>query len=185
MSDIRAAAINFEAVKLALRQSKDGIALTLSVHPSDMPAALWSHPIGARYMVALVRLDDTDQPVSPPDDARVASISAPSSGLTAPRPAGVRGKPDTKQRWQDCPLSKRAAIMCGEPEFYDWIVKREAMMGNHRASIAAPAEAAEWLRHRTAVTSRKEYDTDPAAAQRYLRIERAYYGSKVDAERYG
>lgn len=62
---IRRAAIGFEAVKVALRQTKDGVSITLAVHPNDGTNDLFVHPVGSRYQVALVLLDDQDQPVTP------------------------------------------------------------------------------------------------------------------------
>ena len=152
MSDIRAAAINFEAVKLALRQSKDGIALTLSVHPSDMPAALWSHPIGARYMVALVRLDDTDQPISP--SAAFAAPEAPT-----PRPAGVRGKPDTRRTT----LSQRAFKLCADKGYWKWL---NAHAPEGTTPVSDEHYAADVMRGALKVGSRAEFDIAGSRAQR-------------------
>ena len=55
-----------EAIKTALRQTKDGIAITLVVHPNDVPPDLMSDPIGSRYMVGMARLDDDDTIITPP-----------------------------------------------------------------------------------------------------------------------
>ncbi len=55
-----------EAIKTALRQTKDGIAITLVVHPNDVPADLMSDPIGSRDMVGMARLDDDDTIITPP-----------------------------------------------------------------------------------------------------------------------
>lgn len=62
----RDVAIDFEAVKVAMRQSKEGIVLNLSLHPNDVPPELWIHPIGARYRVALVQVGDDEEPVPKP-----------------------------------------------------------------------------------------------------------------------
>jgi hypothetical protein len=56
----------FEAIKTALRQTKDGIAITLVVHPNDVPSDLMSDQIGSRYMVGMARLDDDDTIIIPP-----------------------------------------------------------------------------------------------------------------------
>lgn len=50
--------ISFEAVKLALKQDKNGHVLTLVIHPQETPDELWRTPAGQRYGVALVQLDD-------------------------------------------------------------------------------------------------------------------------------
>lgn len=56
--------IQFEGVKLGLRQSKDGYNLSLAVHPDDIPDDLVRDFVGSRYMVVMVRLGDDEQPVN-------------------------------------------------------------------------------------------------------------------------
>jgi len=172
MTDLRAAAIKFEGVKLGMSQSKDGHVFRLSVHPNDTPEDLMRHPVGARYMVALVRLDDHDQPMTP------AKQEAPAERATS------RNK--NPEPWHTLKLSKRAAIMCGEPMFWGWAERqyRDAS-GGCLLSIQNAEHAADWLRWKTSVSSRKEYDTDEAAGRRYLEIERSYRAHRMEVERYG
>ena len=63
MTDIKEVSYAFEAVKSALRQTKDGISVSLVIHPNDVPNPLLSDPVGSRYMVGMARLGDDDQPV--------------------------------------------------------------------------------------------------------------------------
>lgn len=63
MSDIRDIAVNFEAVKIALTQDKNGLVLKLAIHPADAPQDLVVAPVGTRYMIAAVMLNDQDEPV--------------------------------------------------------------------------------------------------------------------------
>ena len=55
--------INFEAIKLALKQNKDGYVLTLGVHPDDLHDDLIRDFIGSRYQVVMVRLNQDEQPM--------------------------------------------------------------------------------------------------------------------------
>lgn len=55
--------IQFEGVKVGLKQSKDGYALTLAVHPDEIPDDLVRDFVGARYMVVMVRLGDDEKPM--------------------------------------------------------------------------------------------------------------------------
>jgi len=55
--------IQFEAVKVALKQDKTGYVLTLSLHPDDIPDALLRDFVGARYQVVMVRLDVNENPI--------------------------------------------------------------------------------------------------------------------------
>lgn len=63
MSDIRDAAVHFEAAKIAVSQDKNGLVLKLSIHPDQVPKDLILSPLGTRYMIAAVQLGDDDTPV--------------------------------------------------------------------------------------------------------------------------
>ena len=90
--------INFEGIKLGLKQSKDGFVLTLAVHPDDIPDELMRDFVGSRYQVVMVRLGDDDQPLSRegefPGDHAV----------------------------------KMAGILCRDPDFWRWLNDREMLM---------------------------------------------------------
>lgn len=62
MVDVRDAAVNFEAVKTSMSQSKQGTILRLALHPNEVPPSLHTDWVGSRYMVAMVKLGDDDQP---------------------------------------------------------------------------------------------------------------------------
>jgi hypothetical protein len=55
-------AVHFEAVKIAMNQTKDGWKLILAVHPNDAPEEVLRALVGARYMIAAVELDEHEQP---------------------------------------------------------------------------------------------------------------------------
>lgn len=67
MTDPREAAVHFEAVKISLKQDKSGFILTTAIHPNDVPESLLRDWVGSRYMVAMVKLDDENQPIEPPE----------------------------------------------------------------------------------------------------------------------
>lgn len=56
--------LQFEAVKIALKQDKTGYVLTLNVHPEDVPVELLRDFVGARYQVVMVRLNDENRPMN-------------------------------------------------------------------------------------------------------------------------
>jgi hypothetical protein len=56
--------LNFEAVKVALKQDKTGYVLTLCVHPDDIPNELLRDFVGSHYQVVMVRLNDENQPLN-------------------------------------------------------------------------------------------------------------------------
>lgn len=55
--------MQFEAVKVALKQDKTGYVLTLCMHPDEIPEDLLRDFVGARYQVVMVRLDGHEQPM--------------------------------------------------------------------------------------------------------------------------
>lgn len=55
--------IQFEGIKVALKQDKTGYVLTLSMHPDDAPESLLRDFVGARYQVVMVRLDGVEAPL--------------------------------------------------------------------------------------------------------------------------
>jgi len=78
MADIKEVSYAFEAVKSALRQTKDGITISLVIHPNDVPNPLLSDPVGSRYMVGMARLGDDGEPIESEEqrEARRSVISA-------------------------------------------------------------------------------------------------------------
>ena len=54
----------FEGKKVALKQTKDGIVMSLAIHPDDLPEELMRDFVGARYMVVMVRLGDEEKPLN-------------------------------------------------------------------------------------------------------------------------
>ena len=54
----------FEGKKVALKQTKEGHVLTLSIHPDEIPEEILRDFVGARYMVVMVRLGDDEKPAN-------------------------------------------------------------------------------------------------------------------------
>lgn len=57
--------LQFECVKVAMAQDRNGHILKLSIHPNDLPKDLVLDPLGARYVAVLARLNDQDEVVQP------------------------------------------------------------------------------------------------------------------------
>lgn len=71
--------LQFEGVKVALKQDKTGYMLTLNVHPDEIPDQLMRDFVGARYQVVMVRLDGNEKPMNreqeySPDMVRSSAI---------------------------------------------------------------------------------------------------------------
>ena len=67
-------ALQFETIKIALKQDRNGYVMTLRIHPDDVPDELLRDFVGARYMVAMVRLNDDETPKSYDNRVRVAAV---------------------------------------------------------------------------------------------------------------
>lgn len=90
MTDIRAAALSIEAVKVSMSQTVAGQKITFVIHPDDGDAKeLFSHPVGSRYQMALVLLGDDGEPVMPKSktDAERAVTAA---GMLVREPAFLK-----------------------------------------------------------------------------------------------
>jgi hypothetical protein len=96
--------IQFEGIKTAFRQSKDGFSLSLAIHPDEVPAELMRDFVGSRYMVVMVRLGDDDQPMVRED--------------AFPGDAAV----------------KAAGIVCRDPEFWEWLFQKQAIFEKTEAA---------------------------------------------------
>jgi hypothetical protein len=66
--------MQFEALKVALKQDKTGYVLTLCMHPDEIPTCLLRDFVGARYQVVMVRLDDHQNPMEREDSDGERSI---------------------------------------------------------------------------------------------------------------
>jgi len=90
--------IQFEAIKTALKQSKDGYMLSLAVHPDEIPDDLMRDFVGSRYVVVMVRLGDEEKPL-------------------------VR-----EEQFPGDMAVKMAGIVCRDPDFWEWLNKKEWLM---------------------------------------------------------
>lgn len=83
--------LNFEAVKVALKQDKTGYVLTLCLHPDEIPEDLLRDFVGSRYQVVMVRLNTSEQPMDRQDEF-----------------AGSRA-------------IKLAGVLCRDPKFWEFL----------------------------------------------------------------
>jgi hypothetical protein len=90
--------IEFEGVKVALKQDKTGYVLALSIHPDDVPMDLLRDFVGARYQVVMVRLDGNEKPM------------------------------DRQEEFQGDRSIKIAAILCKDPQFWAYLYEDAQIM---------------------------------------------------------
>jgi transposase len=87
--------LQFEGVKVALKQDKTGYVLTLSMHPDDIPEELLRDFVGSRYQVVMVRLNSNEEPM------------------------------DRQEEYQGDRAVRIAGILCKDPKFWKYLYSEE------------------------------------------------------------
>lgn len=137
MNDYAGNAVNFEGVKVGLRHTKDGVILQIAIHPNDMPTSVFTDLIGARYMIAMVKLDDDDQPVVPQEK---------SEGQRMVQQCALMCRNPTFQKWL---FDQGYVITPNEEEATEWV--RHALQIKSRAELAHSRHAQEGWRQILAI----------------------------------
>lgn len=134
-------AYRMEAKKDGLRQTQTGdVKLTFTIHPQDMHANLYSDPMGQRYVLVAVPIDDNDSPLPPtvnsgPDN----SVKAGGKPVTDSSSAGREPR-----KWGDIPYVEQAGILSQDQRFWRYTQSDSA------------ESAAQAIRLACGVKSRKE-----------------------------
>lgn len=67
--------LQYEAIKIAMKQDKEGFILTLRVHPDSVPEALFRDFVGARYQVVMVRVGDDERPLNRDNFSEIVKLA--------------------------------------------------------------------------------------------------------------
>ena len=67
--------LQYEAIKVAMKQDKEGFILTLRVHPDEVPEALLRDFVGARYQTVMVRIGDDEKPLNRDNFSEVVKLA--------------------------------------------------------------------------------------------------------------
>ena len=109
-------AMQFETVKVALKQDATGFVLTLKIHPDEIPEELLRDFVGARYMIAMVRLNDDEQPVRYQNRVQQAGILCRDVRFHAwlvedvKLPVKVNEKTATEYLYETCGIKSRTEL---------------------------------------------------------------------------
>lgn len=87
--------LQFEGVKVALKQDKTGYVLTLSMHPDDIPEDLLRDFVGSRYQVVMVRLGGNEEPM------------------------------DRQEEFEGARAVRIAGMLCSDPKFWKYLYSEE------------------------------------------------------------
>ena len=126
MADIptiaRQRALNCEAKKHAYRQTQDGVVVSFVLHPQEIPDELALAPLGQRFILAMVALNDQDEPkevmpntVSTPKAGDNRQHNKPPASEDSATPALAR------RSWDEVPPAQQAGILCEKKDFQKFI----------------------------------------------------------------
>lgn len=142
---------NYSDFKLVKTRSVVQLVIEVPIeHGEKVMAAFGLPQPGAEIPVAVARLDLNVQsmPAREPQEARA-------------------------ERWDESALSKQAAIRCNEVEF--WRYLETVVYGDgFEDAVTSPVKAAELVRHLTSVTSRREFNLDSEAGERWKALDLGY-----------
>lgn len=151
-----------EAILLNWNDNKSGRKIVLQLE-KDGPG---SHPFdgldGERFAVVIVGPLASDEHTPAPVAEKTGTARAVTPGAS-PGPEATKHKPT---KWADMKPAARAALLCKDQEFWDYL-NAMAMVGCH---IKTEAAAAAELKNRCGVTSRAEIVEGSRAAAELSRI---------------
>lgn len=174
-----------EVRKDALRQTQDnGVKVTFTVHPQDMPAQLYQDLMGQRYVCVLVPLADDDTPriPAPASSATQDSPVAPDGPEASPVDVSTReddkaSEQPGKRAWGELSYPQRAGIRCADPLYQEFIALEYCVTFN-RMLEADPLDVknvtAAIIREKCAVSSRADIKPGTEAARIFDYIEAQY-----------
>jgi hypothetical protein len=143
---------NFEAKLCAIRKNKDGLVVSLVIHPHDASRDLMNLDIGARVMIGWAECTDA------PDDTRAARVASEDS-VSVTEPPRETAKARTP--FAELPLSQQAGICCKDETFREFLAMRTG-----RASACKQWQAENIVRINCGIESRAQLDNPADAAAR-------------------
>jgi hypothetical protein len=122
--------LQYEAIKVAMKQDKEGYILTLRIHPDEVPEALLRDFCGARYQTVMVRIGDDERPLNRDNFSEVVKL------------AGMLPRNPDFRNWL---VSEGHVFNDDEDEAADWI--RLQCKIKSRTALATDQVASAKLRH--------------------------------------
>ena len=155
---------NFEAIKYAYRQSKDGFVLSFVVHPNDMPDDMATAPIGTRFMIAYSAIQESGSHRAQPVGEGDGATREDAHGVRA----SVNGVASVSAPHSPKPNSTRAVMMAKDPEFWKYL----ASCGCKEPKDEHEAELD--LKFLCNVSSKTELNDRPKAMEAFERLRRDF-----------
>lgn len=102
--------LQFEAVKMEMKQNKNGYILTMCLHPDEVPEDLFRDFVGARYQVVMVRINPDESPMERHEEPKRESEHVRLAGMIC------RDKAFWNYLYDDCLI-----IEPSEEEATEWL----------------------------------------------------------------
>ncbi len=141
--------IQFDAIKIAYKQDKEGFVVTFRIHPSDDHQAIGNAELGSQWQLTCVELNE---------DGNATPASS-----TPERPG--RGEGEASRDASPKRLVQQAAIACRQPKFQTWV--KQCLDPNHEGGLERTQAL---VREYCGVKSRSEILPGTEAAQRWDRL---------------
>jgi hypothetical protein len=152
----RELALNCEAKKHAYRQTQDGVVVSFVLHPQEVPEGLATAPLGTRYILAMVEIDDDETPKR--REVRPATMSGEERPAQEPEQAPARAR---------ITLAQRAGMLCNAPTFHRFLAEQGMTVTN-------ADKAATCMRLICGVKSRSEIIQGTPAGQAFEELHAKY-----------
>lgn len=138
----------FEAKKHAFRQTQDGVVISFTVHPQEVPQGLALAQLGTRYMVAFAAIGDDEKPLLEPKQEKAKT---PFNQMSRAQQAGILCADKKFQIWLGVGNEKTAAEhvreVCGgvasRSELDNWDVAAQSwdsLVSRYRMATGQQAE---------------------------------------------
>jgi hypothetical protein len=167
--------VKAEAVKVSYRQTKDGMVVAFAIHPNDMPPELALAPVGTRVLLAVAELTDeapTREARAPLGNQEQGSEAAGRTSSTSNKSRSEQGKAAYAMKDEGERAVTRAAMLCDEPMFQNWLAKRRGQTWHPGLSEATRSgRTAVMLREELDIESRREIAHSHAAFERFAALE--------------
>lgn len=161
---------SFEALNYALRKSRDGIIISLIIHPSDISPELMALPIGARLAITWAEINDDETPKHAPvaetgNAGDTNGGSQPANRSPDAGEASLPGAPSKpRKRFSELRLSAQAGMRSHDQHFgeFMWQCHKDEMHKTY-------GDVAKAIRSLCDVESRAELDGLASISAQYWR----------------
>lgn len=164
-----AASFNYEALKTAYRQTREGIAVTLVLNPLHVPQELATAALGTRYFVVMVEIGDDEKPVNAAKELVRAALMATDNADRKRQIVVEMAKARYEASSEMERARTRSVLLAKSEHFIQWANKASDFI-----KVTDEASAAEYIREFCGVKSRAEIATDRNAYLAFNRLAQRY-----------